>query len=92
MGQSKIIYQSIEEVYGAALGLGSIVIDLAKYSGTLTIVDSGLKPVTLKLEAERPYPDYVKIPHEHIIQERTITAVYNELIRFFKKYKLEFRG
>lgn len=92
MSQSKIIYESIEDVYGVALGLGTKVIDLAQYSAKLTIMDSGLKPVTLRLIAERPYPIYTKIPFEHFIQEKTITAVYMELIIFFNKYKLEFRG
>ena len=91
MSQSKKIFESSEDIYGVALGLGSKVIDLAHYNGNLTIMDRGLKPVTLRLIAERPYPLYVKIPLEHLIQEKTITAVYMELIRFFKKYKLEFR-
>jgi hypothetical protein len=92
MSETKIIFESVENIYGVSEDISSMVIDMVQYTGVLTIKSSGKKPVTLCLKAERPYPFYSKIPHDHTIQERTITAVYTELIRFFEKYKLEFRG
>lgn len=92
MTETKTIFESTEDIYGVALGLGSNVIDMIRYTGTLTVKSSGLKSVSISLKAERPYPNYVKIPLEYLIQERTITAAYMELILFFKKYNLEFRG
>lgn len=88
MAEHQIIFESEEHIYGVA----TRAIDWIHYDCRLTIYSGGKMPVKLEMSIVQPHPFYIKMPHQHLIEARTISALYMKIFRLFKQYKLEYRG
>ncbi len=83
----KTVFKSKEEIFGVLPRSREGVC----YKGTLTVKDGGITPVSLKMTFVPPHPFVFEMPESHSIKAESITDAYAKVVKFFKKYGIEFR-
>lgn len=62
-----------------------------QYSSILAVKDGDKKPVSLKMTFVPPHPFICNMPESHSIKAESITDAYAKVVKFFKKFDIEFR-
>jgi hypothetical protein len=88
MAKYNIIFESKEEIFGLVPRAG----DWIQYSTILKIKDGGKKPVSMDMTFVPPHPFICNMPETHSIKAESITDAYAKVVKFFKKYGIEFRN
>jgi hypothetical protein len=79
------VYQSEEAIYGFSRRSKELI----EYSATITIKDSGKKPVSINMKFRPPHPYLFNMPLEHKIEAESLSQAYAKVVKFFKKYGFE---
>ena len=88
MPRYKVIYESIEDIYGIVPKAN----DWVHYSSILKVKDGGKKTVFLEMTFVPPHPFLFNMPEKHSIRAESITDAYAKVVKFFKKFGIEFRN
>lgn len=88
MPRYKVIYESIEDIYGIVPKAN----DWVHYSSILKVKDGGKKPASLEMTFVPPHPFLFNMPEKHSIRAKSITDAYAKVVKFFKKFGIEFRN
>ncbi len=76
------IYQSEEAIYGFSPRSKESI----EYSATITIKDSGKKPVSINMKFRPPHPYLFNMPLEHKVEAENLTQAYAKVAKFLKKF------
>jgi hypothetical protein len=88
MAGYKVIYESQESILGHLTKSREWI----RYKGALRITDGGKTPVTLDMTFSPPHPFPFNMPDTHRIQSKSVTEVYAKLVKFFRKFGIEFEN
>ena len=88
MPRYNVIFESNEDIYGIV----PKAYDWVHYKSVLKVKDGGKFPVSLEMTFVPPHPFAFNMPDSHSIKGTSITDVYVKVVRFFKKYGIEFRN
>ena len=81
-----IVFESKEDITGFSPQNREWI----EYTGILKVRTLGKKPVSLELKFVPPHPFVMNLPEEHMIRADSITAVYVKLVRFLKRWGVDF--
>ena len=82
-----IIYQSEEAIYGFSPRSKESI----EYSATITIKNSGKKPVSINMKFRPPHPYLFSMPLEHKVEAENLTQAYAKVVKFLKRFGFELR-
>ncbi len=86
MAKFNVVYKSKEIIYAKFHRSG----EWASYKISITIKDGGKQPIVIEMKLDdQPY--VFDLPETKSIKAETITAAYEKMARFFRKFDLEFQ-
>jgi len=88
MSKYNVIYESKKTI----LGVVPRANDWVEYACILKVKNGGKLPVSLDMQFIPPHPFSVNMPLEHSIKAESISGLYWKVVKFLKKYGVEFRG
>lgn len=88
MARHSVIFESKENIHGIVPRAN----DWVEYTCILKVNDGGKMPVSLEMKFVPPHPFAVNIPLEHSIKAESISDLYWKVVKFLRKYGVEFRG
>ena len=88
MARYKVIFESKEEIYGVVPRAN----DWVHYESILKVKDGGKFPVSLEMAFVPPHPFAFNMPEKHSIKGGSITDVYVKVVKFFRRFGIEFRN
>ena len=87
MAKKKIIFESVESVYGRHLRSKEWV----EYKTVIKIRDSGKQPISIDLEFVGIQPFAFEMPPHKSIRAESITRAFVKLAKFLKGYGIEMK-
>lgn len=88
MVQHKLLYESQESIFGFHPKSKEWV----EYRSVLRIKDGGKMPVTIDMTFVPPHPFAFEMPETHPIQGMSVTDAYTKVVKFFRRFGMEFRN
>ena len=88
MPRYNVVFESNEEIYGIV----PKAYDWVHYKSILKVKDGGKYPVSLEMTFIPPHPFAFNMPESHSIKGASITDVYEDVVKFFNKFGIEFRS
>jgi hypothetical protein len=82
-----ILFKTKEKIYGYLPRDKEWI----RYEGELTVKAKGKSPVVLDMTFIPPHPPWFELPEIHQIKGENVTDVYTKVVKFFRKYGIEFK-
>jgi hypothetical protein len=88
MAEHKQLYDSKESIFGFFPKSGEWV----EYKSVIRIRNGGKMPVTIDMTFVPPHPFAFNMPLTHRIQGESVTDAYAKVVKFFRRFDIEFRN
>ena len=89
MARAKVIFKSKDEIVARFKHAQEYV----HYASTITIMDSGKNPISMKLKFNGIIPFIAPMPpEEHTISAPTVVELFRKLERWLRKYEYTFNA
>jgi len=85
--KAKVVYQSEERIFGFSARSREYI----EYSATITIKDSGKKPVSIKLSFVPPHPYVFDMPLTRKVEAESLSQAFAKIAKFFRGFGFEMR-
>jgi hypothetical protein len=88
MAKSNLIYESQESI----LGFFPKSREWVEYRSVLRIRNVGKMPITIDMTFVPPHPFVFNMPERYCIRGKSVTDAYAKIVKFFKRFDMEFRN